>query len=230
MKMTIELKSGFQRGASVCAVSGVFPEFTISTLASASENTWCGDGDSSCEIEVDDLDPRPLFKTRFWGVSSCSYESSAEPLNAAARTLCALPLPKGWEVSLTGTNFGGATAKDTRQIGGTLGAYVCDLVAGRQPTAKSPSQRREAYLATQAAAVVTWEMAGLDGPAIWDAHIPWSREEGVIALAGKLAGRYMGPSNGHRDFQDLNGFRSALSHPRTQSAERMAALTCRVAA
>ena len=228
--MKIKLESGFQRGGSVRAVSGAFPDFTVTTLAEASENTWNDDGDSSCDIEVDDLDPRPLFQTSFWGVSSLSYESSAEPLNAAARALCALPMPKGWEVTLAGTNMGGATARDERQVGGTLAAFVCDLVAGRQPAAVSPAQRREAYLAAQSAAISAWDAAGLDGAAIWDARIPWSREDGVTALAGKISGQYMGASNGHRHFQDLNGFRSALSHPRTRSAEKMAALTCRLPA
>lgn len=226
--MKIELKSGFQRGGSVRAVSGTFPDFTITTLASASENTWHDDGDSSCQIEVDDLDPRPIFRTRFWGVSSLSYESAAEPLNAAARALCAQPLPKGWAITIPGTNLGGATARDTFQAEGSIGAFVCDLVAGRGPTAHSPAQRRENYIRHKAEAVAAWEAAGLDGEAIWEARIPWSREEGVIALANKLADRYMGPSHGHRNFEELNGFRSALSHPRTQSAEAMAALTCQM--
>ena len=226
--MKISLKSGFQRGGSVRAVSGTFPEFTVTALASASENTWHDDGDSSCEIEVNDLDPRPMFQTSFWGVSSLSYESRATPLNAAARALCEQPMPKGWAVTIPGTNLGGATARDERQTGGTIGAYVCNLVAGRGPAAHSPAARREAYLAERARCVAAWEAAGLDGEAIWEARIQWAREDGVIALAGKLAARYMGPSHGHRHFEELNGFRSALSHPRTQSAEAMASLTCRM--
>jgi hypothetical protein len=71
-----------------------------------------------------------------------------------------------------------------------------------------------------------WEDSGLDGVTIWDACIPWGHDPAVINLANKLAGLYMGPSEGHRQFEELNGFRSPLSYPRTQSAERMAALTC----
>lgn len=59
--MKIRLKSKFQRGGSIRAVSGNFPEFIITTLAAASENTWHDDGDSSCEIHVDEADLRPIL-------------------------------------------------------------------------------------------------------------------------------------------------------------------------
>jgi hypothetical protein len=226
--MIVSLSSGFRRGGSVRALSGTFPDFKVQTLAAASENTWHDDGDSSCQVEVDDLDPRPIFETRFWGVSGLSYESSAEPLNAAARALCDQPLPKGWAITMDGTNLGGATTRDTFQTEGTLGAFVCDLVAGRRPTAHSPEKRRENYLRRKAEAVAAWEAAGLDGEAIWDANIPWARQPGVISLASRLADRFMGMRRGHRHFRDLNGWSEELSHPRINSAERMAELTCRV--
>jgi hypothetical protein len=222
--MKISLKSGFQRGGSVVALSGSFPDFTVTKLAEASENTWHDDGDSSCSIDVAEDDPRPLFQTWFWGVSSLSYESRATPLNAAARALCSQPIPKGWDIVIPG----GATARDERQKEGDLSRYVLNLAAGRGPSAISPAEKREQYLAERARCVAAWEAAGLDGEAIWEARIQWSREECVIALAGKLADRYMGHSHGHRHFEELNGFRSSLSHPRTQSAESMASLTCRM--
>lgn len=226
--MKIELKSGFRRWAMVVEVLGNFPDYKVETVERSYQNTWQDDGDSSTSIEVDPADKRALFKVRFWGVSAHSNESDTIPLTEGAEQLCALPLPKGWEVRIRGENLGGATGRDAVIVGGTQEALICNLAAAREPLLRSPEQRRAAFLAAKTAAVEAWEAAGLDGLAIWEAKLSWSKEEGVIALAGKLAGRYMGASNGHRHFQELNGFRSALSHPRTQVAEKMAELTCRV--
>lgn len=227
--MELELKSGFQRGASLRTLTGTFPDYQVEILARASENTWWDDGDSTHTVTWENEDPRPLFHVCFWGVSSLSYESEATPLNKAAHDLCNRPIPKGWEVRIPGHNLGGATCRDTVQRGGSLADYICHLVAGRGPALISPAQRREAYEAAKEAAIAEWETAGLDGAAIWAAKLPWARHPEVIFLARKLAGRYMGPSQGHRHFEELNGFKTPLSHPRTQTAEEMAALTCRVA-
>lgn len=224
--MIIELESHFQRGGEVIALEGEFPSFVSHSLAYAGECTRNDDADQSCSVQVDEADPRPIFKTVFWGVSSLSYESSATPLNRAAVALCAQPLPKGWGITLQGVNLGGASGRDSFQTEGTLKGFVCDLVAGRHPAAHSPAERRAKYMERRTTSIAKWEAAGLDGRKIWDAHVQWATEQGVIELASKLALRCMGPSRGFRDFQELNGFRSPLSHPRTQSAERMARLTC----
>lgn len=225
---TIQLNSGFRSGGSVRAVLGNFPNFEIVSLAKANANTWHDDGDSSCEIEIDDNESRPIFESRFWAVSSMSYEGDAKPLNAAARMLCKTPLPKGWAVTLRGTQVGGGSSPDTFQTIGTLERYICDLVADRYPYTHSPLERKESYRLKRKKYIDIWEAAGLNGIFIWDAHLSWSREYDVIQLANKLANRFMGHSKGHNDFKKLNGFSSLLSFPRTTIAEKMASLTCQI--
>ena len=126
--MKIEIKSGFKRGGSIVAVLGSFPEFEVTTLASAGPCTWQGDTDTSFKIEVDEEDARAIFEAWFYEAGGIWHEH-AKPLNAAARELCAQPLPEGWDVSIQGID---------QAV--TVGDYVCDLAAGRRPTAWSPEK------------------------------------------------------------------------------------------
>ena len=121
--MKIEIKSGFRSGGAVCVVSGTFPEFGVVTLDQAGPCTWKGDTDTSFKIEIEEADPRPIFEAWFYEAGGIWHEH-AKPLNAAARKLCAQPLPEGWGVSIQGID---------QAV--TVGDYVCDLAAGRRPTA-----------------------------------------------------------------------------------------------
>jgi hypothetical protein len=139
--MKVYLKSGFMRGASLRTVTGQFPNFKVHILAEARECTWHDDPDTSKVVEVGEDDPRPLFKQRFWGVSAYSYEYDAQPINEAAQRLCEQPLPSGWKVRIQKAYIPGAKV-DYRTItsedGATMGDYLLDLVAGREPVLCPP--------------------------------------------------------------------------------------------
>lgn len=225
--MKITLESHFRRGMSIIEIVGEFPNYTTKLIDRALECTYVGDSDDTHDIEISEDDSRALFLCRFWGVSSHSFERSAEPLTEAARKLCEKPLPRGWCFKIYGHDYGGAYGSDTIVKDGTIEKYVLDFAAGRSPNACSPADRKAAYEAKKVDAIAKWEGAGLDGARIWDEKIQWSLEPAVIELADKLAGRWLGYSNSHRSFEKINGFKSPLSFPRTQVAEKMAALTCR---
>ena len=158
--MKIEIKSGFKRGGSIVAVLGSFPEFEVTTLASAGPCTWQGDTDTSCSLEIEEADPRPIFETWFFEAFGQQH-NRATPLNAAARKLCAQPLPEGWGISVPGVDLviqvgtfcyplvpgedipeGGVVTysgyDQSHRV--TIGSYVEAVACGRRPTAWSPEK------------------------------------------------------------------------------------------
>ena len=158
--MKIEIKSGFKRGGSAVAVTGTFPEFEVTTLASAGSCTWKGDTDTSCSLEVDDEDARAIFET--WFLEALGQRHSRfEPLTSAARAMANQPLPKGWGISIPGTalevtveNYsypldqgmeipeGGVVTFPgyDRSQRVTIGTFLDALVAGDCPTAWPPEK------------------------------------------------------------------------------------------
>jgi hypothetical protein len=227
----IRLRSGFQSGARIMHITGIFPDFRSTQLAAADECTWHDDADTSKDFVLMPDEARALFLVTTWGVSAHSREARAVPLTPAAEALCQRPLPKGWAFIIPGHDLGGATTKDDYVQEGTLERYLCNLAAGRRPSAISPAQRREVYEHRRLSWIAAWNVAGLNGRAIWDTRIPWAKEAGVIELAahlvaaGKAAGKFLGYSRGHKHFTHVHGYRSPLSHPRTSSAEWMAELS-----
>ena len=156
--MKIEIKSGFKRGGSAVAVTGTFPEFEVTTLASAGPCTWQGDTDTSCSLEIEEADPRPIFETWFFEAFGQQH-NRAKPLNAAARKLCAQPLPEGWGISVPGVDLviqvgtfcyplvpgedipeGGVVTYSGYDHRVTIGSYVEAVACGRRPTAWSPEK------------------------------------------------------------------------------------------
>ena len=158
--MKIEIKSGFRSGGSVVAVTGAFPEFKVVTLDRAGPCTWQGDPDTSFEIEVDEEDARAIFETWFHEADfgQCDH---AKPLNAAARKLCAQPLPEGWGISVPGVDLviqvgtfcyplvpgedipvGGMVTYSGYDQRVTIGSYVEAVACDRRPTAwGAPAQK-----------------------------------------------------------------------------------------
>ena len=133
-------------------VSGVFPDFRSTQLTAADECTWHDDADTSKDFVLMPDEARALFLVTTWGVSAHSRESRAVPLTPAAEAMCQRPLPKGWAIIIPGHDLGGATTKDDYVQEGTLERYLCNLAAGRRPSAISLAQRREALLVRLAAA------------------------------------------------------------------------------
>ena len=160
--MKIEIKSGFRHGCAVCSVSGTFPEFEVTTLAKAGPCTWCGDPATSIKVEIGkEADPRPIFEAWDFCGGPHTTHNRAEPLNAAARALCAQALPEGWGVFVPGSELvvtvgtfcyplvqgmdipeGGVVTYPGYDQRVTVGEYVKALVAGREPIAWwSPTQK-----------------------------------------------------------------------------------------
>ena len=156
--MKIEIKSTSRSGGSVVVVSGTFPEFEITTLAQAEPCTRQGDPVTSIEIEIEDADPRSLFEARSFVGGTHNW---AEPLNAAARAMANQPLPKGWGISIPGTDLevtvenysypldqgmeipeGGVVTFPgyDRSQRVTIGTFLDALVAGDCPTAWPPEK------------------------------------------------------------------------------------------
>ena len=221
MKTTVELKSGFERGAKIIEVLGEFPNFEIAELDRAFECTRQGDENYTHLYEYDDKDGRRLFHRWYWGVTPHSFNSAAEPLTKGAWDLVDhIPASvKGWDL----LEAGYCPAYDLREV--EWARYIL-AVARATASTRSPAQKREHFEKRKSQAIETWNKAGLNGPAIWAGKVSWSREDAVVALASQLVGiAFPTGLNSHRLFEKIAGFPSPLSIPRTLSAIRMAEMS-----
>lgn len=219
--MHIKIQAGPRTSAQVVRlVVGRLPNVQVHVLA----DLPVGEEEREGAFTWERGDARALYHiSRTVDTTSTVGTVVVQPLTFRAAELLDAPIPKGWAAFV----MDAAQPEGWRKLQ-TFGEFARLKMAGEEAYLLSPEQRAAIAAKKEADMIRRWDEAGLAGRLIWEARLPYCKEEAVIQLASKLANRFLGVSADMADFKRRNNFRSPLPGGKTTTAEVMAAITCGV--